>query len=365
MHKHFGRQLQDMDRLAELCITWNENMTKKENNSVMPRQAATRFFVNLFALQPARSLQRAGFTNEKGFTLFTPLVGTAVMIMSVLIVVSMLQNDIRFSHTLSNSYAAQSHLVSAKIIRANVLAAARMSLEKTTAKYLGAGIHEMTETNARGHGGIAAAAKENIKSELASTLLSNLFTDIRNSLDDLPDLAGGSVEYGTVAPPVPPADSIDVAFNAGGEITETLHANKFTNAEAYSVKFTDDLGNTIQVSIIPEGGTMTLEGDAIGTYIDKTAEAYKKFENMDTPPAEITGLLNPFCTSHSLLEVYYLDNHDYHFLLATWKLNLNVGQQIFFTIVFGDDSAVSTKTGAAHCPCIGSHLSCILPPRIP
>lgn len=55
---------------------------------------------------------------KKGFSLFTPLVGTAVVMITILISVVMIQNDVRISRGLTASYEVSAQTISSKLIRA-------------------------------------------------------------------------------------------------------------------------------------------------------------------------------------------------------------------------------------------------------
>lgn len=55
---------------------------------------------------------------KKGFSLFTPLVGTAVVIITITMAVVMIQNDVRISRGLTASYEVSAQTISSKLIKA-------------------------------------------------------------------------------------------------------------------------------------------------------------------------------------------------------------------------------------------------------
>jgi hypothetical protein len=57
---------------------------------------------------------------SRGFNLFTPLVGTALVVTAILISTGMIQNDVRMSRTLISSYEISSQSTTAKLIKATV-----------------------------------------------------------------------------------------------------------------------------------------------------------------------------------------------------------------------------------------------------
>src|SRR3989344_1793240 len=56
--------------------------------------------------------------NSRGFSLFTPLIGTSMVIMAILISAALVQNDSRLSRGLSASYEVTSQGTVAKLIQA-------------------------------------------------------------------------------------------------------------------------------------------------------------------------------------------------------------------------------------------------------
>lgn len=55
---------------------------------------------------------------RRGFSLFTPLVGTTVVVIATLMAVVMIQNDVRISRGLTASYEVSSQTIAAKLIKA-------------------------------------------------------------------------------------------------------------------------------------------------------------------------------------------------------------------------------------------------------
>jgi len=68
--------------------------------------------------------------NEKGFNLFTPLVGTAVIIISILISITMIQNSINISEGVSKSYTVSQQAVQSQIIETSASVKMIESAEK-------------------------------------------------------------------------------------------------------------------------------------------------------------------------------------------------------------------------------------------
>jgi len=59
--------------------------------------------------------------SKKGFSLFTPLVGTAIVVITIMIVSTMIQNDVRFSRSITSSYVVSSQTTVSRAISADIL----------------------------------------------------------------------------------------------------------------------------------------------------------------------------------------------------------------------------------------------------
>src|SRR3989344_8426580 len=68
--------------------------------------------------------------NSRGFSLFTPLIGTSMVIMAILISAALVQNDSRLSRGLSASYEVTSQGTIAKLIQATASAQMVENMQK-------------------------------------------------------------------------------------------------------------------------------------------------------------------------------------------------------------------------------------------
>ncbi|MBI1973872.1 hypothetical protein HYS54_03580 [Candidatus Micrarchaeota archaeon] len=71
-----------------------------------------------------------------GFSLFTPLVGTALMITAILASVTIVQNDVRLSRSISTGYVTGSQATAAKIILATIEVSTSEELQRTSGDFL-------------------------------------------------------------------------------------------------------------------------------------------------------------------------------------------------------------------------------------
>lgn len=69
---------------------------------------------------------------SKGFSLFTPLVGTAVLTISIMIAVTMMHNNIRISEGLSHSYSASEQSIGAQSVESAVAGELLRNMESST-----------------------------------------------------------------------------------------------------------------------------------------------------------------------------------------------------------------------------------------
>lgn len=76
-------------------------------------------------------------SSSKGFSLFTPLVGTSIVIMALIIATGMLQNDIRLSRSLSSSYEVSAQSLLAKLIKAGAEVQILSNMEEITYRQVG------------------------------------------------------------------------------------------------------------------------------------------------------------------------------------------------------------------------------------
>ena len=75
--------------------------------------------------------------NSKGFNLFTPLVGTSVIIISILISITMIQNSINISEGVSKSYTSSQQVTGSQLIETSASVQIMDNVEKTLAETLG------------------------------------------------------------------------------------------------------------------------------------------------------------------------------------------------------------------------------------
>jgi hypothetical protein len=74
--------------------------------------------------------------SSRGFSLFTPLVGTSLVIMAIIIAAGMVQNDVRISRTLTSSYEVSSQSMVAKLIKASAEVQMISNMENITYEML-------------------------------------------------------------------------------------------------------------------------------------------------------------------------------------------------------------------------------------
>ncbi|MFW5902277.1 MAG: hypothetical protein ACOCTT_00100 [archaeon] len=76
---------------------------------------------------------------KKGFSLFTPLVGTAVIIIAILVSITMIQNNLKISEGISDSYSASGQSIGSQTIQSASTGFIIDQIEKYTKKQLEGG----------------------------------------------------------------------------------------------------------------------------------------------------------------------------------------------------------------------------------
>jgi len=227
--------------------------------------------------------------SSRGFSLFTPLVGTAIVIIAILIANGMIQNDARISKSLVASYEISSQSTVAKLIKATAEVQILSNIDKAVYDILSndaefivscdsesACISEITDvftepnhalktrmtTGAHGlYGGVIGSV--NMVTAYSTSISDQDLSDCLKKIAD----AGQSV--------------VIVTFD-NGHLNVTINSAelKSTCPEVLIVPFEDDKGNKMSVSIIPyEFSYVTKE--TIKTWMDDSASAFVGMTDSD------------------------------------------------------------------------------------
>jgi len=195
---------------------------------------------------------------SRGFNLFTPVVGTAIVVMAILIATGMVQNDIRLSRSMTLSYEVSSQSMTAKLIKATAEMQMLENIEKRLYSVLDkAGVSTdgacmevdrdmltlpnyafMTEMTT-GANGLYSGLLSSITTVTGYTT-DRKDTELSAALNRIAQ-AGKSVVLVDF-----PDNYIRVTINS-----EVL-GDKNLVGNAFDIPFKDHLGNTVVISVVPE-----------------------------------------------------------------------------------------------------------------
>lgn len=216
--------------------------------------------------------------NDEGFSLFTPLVGTAVIIVAILVGVTMMHNNAKVSKSLSNSYSASEQSLNAQYIKS-----ISRSLFKGGAEdaIYGVGglkksiIHHGWDEN---QGDI----EQNIEKELTQTIEANTKRNARNAIrDSFPSMLPSGTHLdedinniiGEMNSVINSKDVFNAELESNGQINVTMNGSKFPD-DNFTLTFIKE-GKEQKVNIIPEGFNVeTNANPSITKRIENLSGAY-------------------------------------------------------------------------------------------
>ncbi len=117
---------------------------------------------------------------EKGFSLFTPLIGTTIIVIAAVVSAMMLQNDVRISRALSDSFEQANQQNAAKLVKATAEVTIRKGVEQGFKKTLEKGITINYESSSI-EDSFKQAIEKGIKDYLSTDLYSNMLDEISTS----------------------------------------------------------------------------------------------------------------------------------------------------------------------------------------
>lgn len=251
-------------------------------------------------------------SGDKGFSLFTPLVGTAVVIIAILVAVVMIQNDIRMSRSLSNSYEASSQSLNAKLIRSAAEAKLISNARKT--------LYETLEE------GIELECEDDCLSKIKSRVRARVSSSVNDDLEvysGVTDSIAQVTEYSFHDPSTSAAinEKIEDAlenmgnifefdYDSDGRIELTLNPDEFNGHEdAFTLGFKKG-SNILKVNVAPtqeltvktEEKILPMLEEAADTYDPESTDPYKQKDCDDWSYAEDAKLTeddgSKYCKFH-------------------------------------------------------------------
>ena len=231
--------------------------------------------------------------SSRGFSLFTPLVGTSIVIMAILISAGMIQNDIRISRTISSSYEVSSQGTVAKLIRASADMYILSKMEEMTYSALSVPFECVPDCATEIDNRLTGTGTPSAYSELVST--TGIFNGMVSSIENV--LSGRGENYQSVRTPTFVQDSLhnslksingpfDFGRTGSDQYYVSINSAKFNPSEFYLEFENPATHSVINVSIAPYGFNYTTP-EPLYSLLDKTQLAFTYFEGFSliSPPS--------------------------------------------------------------------------------
>ncbi len=223
--------------------------------------------------------------DNKGFSLFTPLVGTAVVIVAMLVGVTMMQNSARVSESLSNSYSASAQSLGSKYIDSLVRNLLIDSLENKVSEKLKN--HSFQVLWQQSDSDITSKIKWSLINDLKGEIGREIYS---NFLVTLKDVISGSNKYTLKSNVGAKTEELSiiisrinnpysVTFTSGGEIKTELNKQNFKPYQNnFTLKFSTQGKNEVKTSILPTNFTYTTEKN-LQKKIEEASKIYNGTKN--------------------------------------------------------------------------------------
>jgi len=224
-------------------------------------------------------------SSSKGFNLFTPLVGTALVIMAILIATGMMQNDVRISRTIISSYEISSQSIAAKAIKAAAEVKIISNIESALYKLLNGEYGSEFEITCSNEAGCISAA-ESVFTNPHGTFMTVMTTGADGMYNGVIDSINTVSGYTTPTTDSDLSAALAKVANAGKSVVTVDFPNDFIDVminskdiqtyagDALKISFEDMQQNKMVVSIVPQNFSYRTT-EPILKMIKVTAEAFK------------------------------------------------------------------------------------------
>ena len=198
---------------------------------------------------------------QKGFSLFTPLIGTTVIVIAIMLSAVMIQNDIRISRAITSSYEQSSQEITSRLIIASVTSGIDKGIKETVKDYF--------STNRVFDGSFACTNCESkmrtdLARELNAHLKSGVYTEIFNEIEKVSNYEKQPGDCPSLGPNTDPQTCISNGL-AGATVAtiSPSYVVNFNIPSAYNnyfvVTFKDTSGTGVTtLNIKPESTTYTI-----------------------------------------------------------------------------------------------------------
>lgn len=227
--------------------------------------------------------------SKKGFSLFTPLIGSTVIVIAVMLSAVMIQNDVRISRAIISSFEQSNQEISAKLIKASTEIQMLEGIDKSVESYFNGSM-----TGPVIYSPCTATCKDDLKeymitkinNDLQTSLYSSILSHIEDSTDYVAQNRDCPLPSGVMAG-ITAEDCLAQAISGGLEIEAVSdgaddYIFKFNikpdYEDAFAVKFKSTADESIVISLAPEGLEYTTDFGA-EHIIDETVNIYIYVKN--------------------------------------------------------------------------------------
>lgn len=248
---------------------------------------------------------------KKGFSLFTPLIGTTVIIIAIMVSAVIVQNDVRLSRSLSNSFKEANQEVAARTIKASTLMSISGGIDDIARDYFSSG-HNY---KCYGQYSCKNVFKTNFSNSMKSGINSKLYSDILSDIQDITGYAPqrNDCKLGTHTQPDMEADNclsqavingLDVSVEEVGSNYEVKLKVKNGWDDSFGIKFSEPQQHqALVVSLKPDSSKFPLTFKA-WEIMDKAISIYESLKAVDTSKDYATRLGDIDKTNILGIEIY-------------------------------------------------------------
>jgi len=252
--------------------------------------------------------------NKKGFSLFTPLIGTTIIVIAAILSAMMLQNDVRISRTLSESFEQTNQGNAAKLIKATSSIKLFNEIKKANDDFF---------TGGNGNYGIEKVSDSNsdhlkdieyeYKRHLRNYLRTNAFFEIMEAITNETDYKGQELVCPINNQRISPSTCISNAIIKSNETIKLQQdGNNYDisfNPSSYDATINKEIQNSFVVTFRSNsnGDKMVLSIKPQDLVYETQNNAYDIFNNISTKYTKIisTNINNGFEDAIGDLGNYY------------------------------------------------------------
>jgi len=293
--------------------------------------------------------------SSRGFSLFTPLVGTTLVIMAILIATTMIQNDVRISRTITASYEVSSQSMLAKLIKASAEVQMMTNMEEVTYDEVSRVFQcsDQSSCDSKISSRMLSTDKSNAPSVYTSLLAwDGIFANLVDSISTV--LLGTGREYvltedattlqqrfdrliTALDDPANRNEPFKLGSNSEGQYYIKINDTKF-NSQDFVLEFEEmRTGNTMKLSIAPYGFNFTTMEPLYDLLMAEKA-VFLNFDSKDSAKSNLESEFDSRLAEHVVSASFKKSDSDKRLKMVFYKGDVPGLTIIFQTSGFGSPS---------------------------